>query len=131
MLRKFGDCDGECEDSSEDEQSNTSIPLSRSYKLMWLTLLCLIFVLTVRLIKHFILHVTNVGPAFFYTKPFVDNSEAICLIVIKLYIILFRVPQFTVESSRLDAQKFLRYRRIKNTSLLSSLCACFCAAVVT
>ena len=31
----------------------------------------------------------------------------------------------------MDAQNFLRYRRIKNTSLLSSLCACFSDAVVT
>ena len=30
----------------------------------------------------------------------------------------------------MDAQNFLRYRRIKNTSLLSSLCACFSDAVV-
>ena len=28
--------------------------------------------------------VTNVRPAFFYTKPFVYNSVAICLIIIKL-----------------------------------------------
>ena len=27
---------------------------------------------------------TNVRPAFFYTKPFVYNSVAICLIMIKL-----------------------------------------------
>ena len=31
----------------------------------------------------------------------------------------------------MDAQNFWRYRQIKNTSLLSSLCACFSDAVVT
>ena len=35
-------------------------------------------------INKFVKKVTNVRPAFFYTKPFVYNSVAICLIMNKL-----------------------------------------------
>ena len=47
------------------------------------------------------------------------------------YIILLKSLNLLWEVSRLDAPKFLRYRRIKNTSQLYSSCACLSAAVVT
>ena len=74
----------------------------------------------------------NVRTAFIYTKPLVYNSVAICLVVTKL-------SHHPVQSTSNYCEKFqgwmrknlLRYRRMRNTSLLSSLCACFSDAVVT
>ena len=54
----------------------------------------------------------NVRPAFFYTKSFVFNSVAICLIMIKhhitfnIHIILFSVPKFTVRSFKDGCAEF-------------------------
>ena len=59
----------------------------------------------------------DVRPAFFYTKAFVDNYVANCLIITNFYILLFRVPQSTGEVSRMDAQNFLRYMWVKNAPL--------------
>ena len=74
----------------------------------------------------------NVRPAFFYTKPFVyklcgylsDHDQTFTSYCLGSLILLWEV-------SRMVAQNFLRYRRIKNTSLLSPLFACLSDDVVT
>ena len=66
----------------------------------------------------------NVGPAFFYTKLFLYNSVAICLIIIKLsHHPVPWVPQFTIRSLKDGCKELFEIFGG------SSVCACFSDAV--